>query len=163
VAGRVADGILCHSFTTEAYLRERTLPALLEARGNLDGFELSLPVFVVLGVDSAARSAAEAGVRGQIAFYGSTPAYKPVLELHGWGGLADELNALSRRQAWAEMGALISDDVLDAFAVAGSPAEVATALRVRFADVITRISLYAPYQADPEAVAAVVTALRTRR
>jgi probable F420-dependent oxidoreductase len=163
VAGRVADGMLCHSFTTEAYLRERTLPALLEARGSLDGFELSLPVFVVLGGDPQARSAAEAGVRAQIAFYGSTPAYKPVLELHGWGGLADELNALSRRQAWAEMGTLIGDDVLGAFAVAGSPPEVAAALRARFADVITRISLYTPYQADPEAVAAVVAALRTGR
>ncbi len=162
VAGRVADGMLCHSFTTEAYLRERTLPALLQARGSLDGFELSLPVFVVLGGDSQARSAAEAGVRGQIAFYGSTPAYKPVLELHGWGGLADELNALSRRQAWAEMGALISDDVLGAFAVAGSPAEVAAALHARFGDVITRISLYTPYRADPEEIDAVVTALRTR-
>jgi probable F420-dependent oxidoreductase len=160
VAGRVADGMLCHSFTTEAYLRERTLPALLEARGSLDRFELTLPVFVVLGDDPAKRSAAEVGVRAQIAFYGSTPAYKPVLELHGWGGLADELNALSRRQAWAEMGTLIGDDVLDAFAVAGSPAEVAAALRARFADVITRISLYTPYRADPQDIAAVVAALR---
>jgi probable F420-dependent oxidoreductase len=163
VAGRVADGMLCHSFTTEAYLRERTLPALLEARGSLDGFELSLPVFVVLGEDSRARSAAEAGVRAQIAFYGSTPAYKPVLELHGWGGLADELNALSRRQAWAEMGALIGDDVLDAFAVVGSPAEVAAALHARFADVITSVLLYVPYEPDPEDIAAVVAALRARR
>ncbi len=160
VAGRAADGMLCHSFTTETYLRERTLPALLEARGSLDGFELSLPVFVVLGEDPQARSAAEAGVRAQIAFYGSTPSYRPVLELHGWGGLADELNALSRRQAWAEMGTLISDDVLDAFAVAGSPAEVAAALQARFGDVITRISLYVPYRPDPEAIAAVAAALR---
>jgi probable F420-dependent oxidoreductase len=163
VAGRVADGILCHSFTTQAYLRERTLPALLEARGNLDGFELSLPAFVVLGGDSQARAAAEAGVRAQIAFYGSTPAYKPVLELHGWGGLADELNALSRRQAWAEMGTLIGDDVLDAFAVAGSPPEVAAALHDRFGDLITRISLYTPYRPDPEDIAAVVAALRAPR
>jgi probable F420-dependent oxidoreductase len=161
VAGRVADGLLCHSFTTEAYLRSRTLPALAAARGSLDGFTLSLPAFVVLGRDAKARSAAEAGVRGQIAFYGSTPAYKPVLELHGWGALADQLNALSRQQAWAEMGTLISDDVLDAFAVAGSPAEVAAALLARFGDVITRFSLYTPFQADAEDVDAVVTALRS--
>jgi alkanesulfonate monooxygenase SsuD/methylene tetrahydromethanopterin reductase-like flavin-dependent oxidoreductase (luciferase family) len=83
-----------------------------------------------------------------------------VLELHGWGGLADELNALSRRQAWAEMGQLISDDVLDAFAVAGSPAQVAAGLLSRFADVVTRISLYTPYLADPEDIAAVVAAVR---
>jgi alkanesulfonate monooxygenase SsuD/methylene tetrahydromethanopterin reductase-like flavin-dependent oxidoreductase (luciferase family) len=80
VAGRVADGMLCHSFTTEAYLRERTIPALRAVRGNLDGFELSLPVFVVLGGDDSVRAAAQAGVREQIAFYGSTPAYRPVLD-----------------------------------------------------------------------------------
>jgi probable F420-dependent oxidoreductase len=160
VAGRVADGMLCHGFTTEAYLRERTLPALKAARGNLDGFTLSLPAFVVLGSDEKARSQAEAGVRSQIAFYGSTPAYRPVLELHGWGGLSDELNALSRQHAWAEMGALISDDVLDAFAVCGGPADVAAALRARFADVISRITLYTPYRADEAEVAAVVAALR---
>jgi alkanesulfonate monooxygenase SsuD/methylene tetrahydromethanopterin reductase-like flavin-dependent oxidoreductase (luciferase family) len=114
----------------------------------------------VLGGDERARSAAEAGVRAQIAFYGSTPAYKPVLELHGWGGLADQLNALSRQQAWAEMGELITDDVLDAFAVAGTPAAVAAELRRRFGDLITRISLYTPYQADQREVAAVVAALR---
>jgi len=161
VAGRAADGILCHGFTTEAYLRERTLPALREARGSLDGFEVSLPAFVVLGQDEKARAAAETGVRGQIAFYGSTPAYKPVLELHGWGGLADQLNELSRQQAWAEMGTLIDDDVLGAFAVSGStPAEVAAGIKARFGDLITRLSFYTPYQADPEDVAALVAALR---
>jgi probable F420-dependent oxidoreductase len=161
VAGRMAEGILCHGFTTETYLRERTLPALREARGSLDGFEINLPVFIVLGKDAEARAAAETGVRGQIAFYGSTPAYKPVLELHGWGSLADRLNELSRQQAWAEMGALIDDDVLGAFAVTGeTPADVAAGISARFGDVITRLSFYAPYRADPEEVAALVSALR---
>jgi len=160
VAGRVADGMLCHSFTTEAYLRERTVPALRAARGDLSDFVLSLPAFVVLGDDEQARSQAEAGVRAQIAFYGSTPAYKQVLELHGWGALADQLNVLSRQHAWAEMGSLIGDEVLDAFAVAGSPAEVAAGLRTRFGDLVSRMSLYTPYQADAWQVAAVVAALR---
>ncbi len=160
VAGRVADGMLCHSFTTETYLRERTVPALLAARGSLDGFELSLPAFVVLGRDEQARAAAEAGVRAQIAFYGSTPAYRPVLELHGWAELHQQLNALSRQQAWAEMGTLISDDVLDVFAVAGDPQQVARALLGRFGDLVTRMSLYTPYAAEPEDIAAVVAALR---
>ena len=160
VAGRAADGMLCHSFTTEAYLRERTVPALRAARGSLDGFTLSLPAFVVLGSDERTRTEAEAGVRAQIAFYGSTPAYKPVLELHGWAELHQHLNTLSRQQAWAEMAALISDDVLDVFAVAGNPVEVAATLHGRFGDVISRISLYAPYQVDPDEVSAVVAALR---
>ncbi len=161
VAGRAADGMLCHSFTTEAYLRERTLPALAAARGNLDGFALCLAAFVVLGADEKSRAAAEKGVREQIAFYGSTPAYRPVLELHGWGNLGDQLNVLSRRQEWAEMGNLISDDVLSAFAVSGTPAHVAAALQQRFGDIITRMSLYTPYSCDPADIEAITTALRT--
>jgi probable F420-dependent oxidoreductase len=160
VAGRAADGILCHSFTTEAYLRERTIPALREARGSLDGFTISLPVLVVLGGDEKARAAAEAGVREQIAFYGSTPAYRPVLDLHGWGELHEQLNLLSRRQEWTAMGRLITDDVLSAFAVSGDAAAVAAGLIQRFGDVITRVSLYTPYQADPAAIAGVTAALR---
>jgi probable F420-dependent oxidoreductase len=157
VAGRVADGLLVHPLTSAAYLRERTVPALREAHGRpLDDFRLGLSAFVVLGADEAARSRAEQAVRGQIAFYASTPAYRPVLELHGWGELADKLNGLSRRQAWAEMTALIDDDVLDTFAVGG---DVARGLRERFAGLIDRISLYTPYEADPAAVAAVRTAL----
>jgi probable F420-dependent oxidoreductase len=163
VAGRVADGMLCHSFTTEAYLRERTIPALRAARGTLDGFELTLPVFVVLGSDDKARAAAETGVREQIAFYGSTPAYRPVLDLHGWGELHEKLNQLSRRQEWAAMGQLISDDVLNAFAIAGDPAQVATELLARFGDVVNRISIYTPYAPDTELLTALTAALRAAR
>jgi probable F420-dependent oxidoreductase len=161
VAGRVADGMLCHGFTTEAYLRERTIPALRAVRGSLHGFTLCLPVFAVLGSVPQERAAAEVGVRRQIAFYGSTPAYRPVLELHGWSELGQQLNVLSRRQEWAEMGELIDDDVLDAFAVSGSPVEVAAAIRQRFGDIATRISLYTPYHTDPDDLAATAAALRS--
>jgi probable F420-dependent oxidoreductase len=162
VAGRVADGIMCHSFTTVDYLREHTVPAIREARGDLGGFSLSLPAFAVLGADEADRAKAEKAVRGQIAFYGSTPSYREVLAMHGWGDLADSLNAMSRRQAWAEMGAAVTDDVLDAFAVSGDAAQVAAGLRARFGDLVTRISLYTPYAADPAQVAAVTEGLRGR-
>jgi probable F420-dependent oxidoreductase len=145
VAGRAADGLLVHPLTSPAYLRERTLPILREARGGeLKGFTLGLSAFVVTGADDHERQAAEAAVRGQIAFYASTPAYRPVLELHGWGELADRLNLLSRRQAWAEMAALITDDVLDTFAVTD-----AAGLRARFDGLIDRISFYTPYPIDP--------------
>jgi len=160
VAGRVADGMLCHSFTTEAYLRERTLPALRSARGSLDGFTLCLPVLAAIADDDEALAAAQTAVRAQIAFYGSTPAYRPVLDLHGWGDLHGQLNTLSRRQEWAEMGNLITDDVLDAFAVSGTPAEVAAAVLHRFGDVIDRISLYTPQPPERAAVRAVTNAMR---
>jgi probable F420-dependent oxidoreductase len=159
-AGRVADGLMVHSFTTADYLRERTLPTLRAARGDLDGFTLCLPALVVLGDDPAERAVAERAVRAQIAFYGSTPAYRGVLELHGWGELAERLNAMSRRQEWTAMGEAIDDDVLDAFAVSGDVAGVAAGLRGRFGDVIDRISLYTPYQVDPGRLAAVAGELR---
>jgi probable F420-dependent oxidoreductase len=160
VAGRVADGMLCHSFSTEAYLRQRTLPALQSARGSLDGFTLCLPVLAAIADDDKSLAAAQAAVRAQIAFYGSTPAYRPVLDLHGWGDLHEQLNHMSRRQEWAEMADLIADDVLDAFAVSGTPAEVAAAIWHRFGHVIDRISLYCPQPPDRAALTAVTATLR---
>jgi probable F420-dependent oxidoreductase len=156
VAGRVADGLIVHPLTSAQYLREKTVPALLTARDkpDLSDFTMMSNVLVVLGADEAERSRAEQAVRKQIAFYASTPSYRPVLELHGWGELADQLNALSRRQAWAEMTALIPDDMLDTFSVSG---DVARGLRERFGGLIDRISVYTPYDVDP----ALVTAVRT--
>ncbi|MFJ8959814.1 TIGR03617 family F420-dependent LLM class oxidoreductase [Lentzea sp. NPDC102401] len=138
VAGEVADGFLCHNFTTERYLREVTLPALERGRAKvgktLEGFEISGPVF------AATNDEEIADVKRQIAFYGSTPAYKPVLDLHGWGALHEELHRMSRRQQWTEMSELITDEVLAEFCVLGSPETVTDALLARYGDVVTRIS-----------------------
>ncbi|BCY07640.1 LLM class F420-dependent oxidoreductase [Actinoplanes sp. L3-i22] len=162
VAGRVADGLLVHPLTSVPYLRERILPALREARGgSLDGFNLGLSAMVVLGTDEERRATAEEAVRRQIAFYASTPSYRAVLDVHGWGELADRLNVLSRRQDWAAMTAEITDEVLDAFAVAGDPVAVAEKLKTRFGTDIDRISLYTPYDADRYQLAAVRSALRS--
>ncbi len=153
VAGEVADGFLCHGFTTESYLREVTLPALrrgLAASGRtLDQFEISGPAFVVTGGDEEEMVASAKGTRDQIAFYGSTPAYRGVLEHHGWGELQDELNALSKQGKWSEMGELIDDDMLATFAVVAKPEQVAAGLHERYGDVVDRISFYAPYRSDP--------------
>ena len=83
----------------------------------MEGFDISGPMFVVTGRDEAEMAAAAKGVQGQIAFYGSTPAYRKVLELHGWGDLQDELNRMSKEGRWAEMGDLIDDEMLETFAV----------------------------------------------
>jgi hypothetical protein len=93
---------------------------------------------------------ASQGTRQQIAFYGSTPAYKPVLEIHGWGGLQEELNALSKQGKWVEMGTLIDDEILNTFAVVGEPETIGPELHTRYGDVIQRISFYAPYQSNPD-------------
>ncbi len=158
VAGRSADGLLVHPLTSEAYLRERTVPILRSARGgSLDDFTVGLSAMAVVGADEKARAEAERAVRGQIAFYASTPAYRGVFDLHGWGDLADQLNVLSRRQSWSEMTDLITDEVLETFAVSGN---VAQALKARFAGTIDRISLYTPYDADPALLAQVREELR---
>jgi probable F420-dependent oxidoreductase len=160
VAGRVADGLMAHPLTSVRYLSERTVPALREARGSLDDYTLCLSAFVVLGDDEAARARAEQAVRGQIAFYASTPAYRAVLDLHGWADLAERLTVMSRRQAWTEMAAAVDDDVLDTFAVSGDAAAVAAGLRERFGGLVRRISLYTPYPVDPALTAAVTRNLR---
>jgi probable F420-dependent oxidoreductase len=153
VAGEAGDGLLVHSFTTERYLREVSLPALErgaaksgKTRANLT---VSYPGFIVTGANEAGMTAADKAVRQQIAFYGSTPAYRPVLELHGWGDLQPELNTLSKRGEWVKMGELIDDEVLDAFAIVCPIDEVATQVKARFGDVVDRFSFYAPYKMDP--------------
>jgi probable F420-dependent oxidoreductase len=154
VAGEVCDGFLCHGFTTERYLREVTLPALARGRAKagktMEGFDIVGPSFVVTGTTDEEMASASAGTRQQIAFYGSTPAYKPVLDMHGWGGLQEELNGLSKQGEWVKMGTLIDDEVLNTFAVVGAPEQVAPELHARYGDVISRISFYAPYRSDPD-------------
>jgi probable F420-dependent oxidoreductase len=154
VAGEVCDGFICHGFTTEKYLREVTIPALARGRAKvgktMEGFEIVGPSFVVTGNDESEMQAAAAGTRQQIAFYGSTPAYRGVLDIHGWGGLQDELNTLSKQGKWVEMGNLINDEILNTFAVVGTPEQVAPELKRRYDDVIQRVSFYAPYKSNPE-------------
>jgi probable F420-dependent oxidoreductase len=172
VAGEVADGLLVHGFTTEQYLREVTLPALDRglARGQggggiagreRSGFQVSYAGFVVTGKTDAEREAAATATKAQIAFYGSTPAYRPVLETHGWGDLQTELNTLSKRGEWAAMAGLISDDILDTFAVVAPPKEVAAGVKARFGDLVDRFSFYAPYEENRETWQEILAGFRT--
>ena len=164
VAGEVCDGFICHAFTTERYLREVTIPALergaARAGRTLADLEVSGPAFVVTGTDEESMERSKAGTRQQIAFYGSTPAYKGVLDLHGWGDLQGELNLMSKAGKWTEMGELIDDEILEAFAVVAEPQQIASGFAERFGDVVDRLSFYAPYQSDPEIWLPVLEALR---
>ena len=107
-------------------------------------------MFVVTGTTEEEVAWARIGTKRQIAFYGSTPAYRGVLELHGWGDLQGELNRLSKQGEWETMGDLITDDILDAFAVTGQPEDIPKLMLARYGDVLDRISFYAPYQSDRE-------------
>jgi probable F420-dependent oxidoreductase len=145
VTGEVADGLLCHVFTTDRYLRETTLPALTagaEAAGrDRADVEVCLPVLLVTGRDEAERDAVATAARGQLAFYGSTPAYRSVLDAHGWGDLHDELHAASLRGEWERMPELIDDEVLATFAVVTEPESAGADIRARFGGLADRISL----------------------
>lgn len=143
VAGEVADGMIVHAFSTRKYIDEVTLPAIergLATAGRArSDFQLTCPIFIVTGDDPKSWEANRTAVSKQLAFYGSTPAYRPVLELHGWGDLQGELNHLSKQGQWDEMGARITDEILDAFAVVGQPDEIAGMIQKRYGDVIDRM------------------------
>ena len=164
VAGEVGDGLLVHGFTTERYLREVSLPALERGAAKSGktraDLTVSYPGFVVTGASVEDVARATKAVREQIAFYGSTPAYRSVLELHGWGDLQTELNTLSKRGEWVKMGELIDDDVLDAFAIVSPIEQVAGKVKARFGDIVDRFSFYAPYKIEPEIWRAVLAGFR---
>ena len=107
------------------------------------------PGFVVTGLDDEAIEEATTATRRQMAFYGSTPAYRPVLELHGWADLQTELHAMSKRGEWTAMGALITDEILETFAVVGRPDDVGRELHRRYGDVVSRVTSYERPKPDP--------------
>lgn len=152
-AARGADGLLVHAFSTPAYLEAVTLPSLAEGlaeRGaTLDSFEVSCRVFLATGRTEEEVHAAAHAIRGRIAFYGSTPAYQPVLEHHGWAELGRELGRLSRTDdpgRWATMTGLVDDEVLRTFAVIGSPGAAAAEVARRYDGLADRLWYYTPYQ-----------------
>lgn len=152
-----ADGLLVMPFGSKRFLHEATLPAVrdgLAAAGRDEGELAIVPEIIVSAGDN------HDAARRLLAFYGSTPAYRPVLEVHGWGDLQPELNALSKQGRWAEMGSLIDDDVLHTIAACGSPAEIAAHIRDRVDGVADRICLYQPGPIAVESLAQIVDALR---
>jgi probable F420-dependent oxidoreductase len=153
VAGEAGDGMIVHGFTTYRYLREVTIPALergaAKAGKTRKDLTVSYPGFVVTGEGEDFETAKTATKR-QIAFYGSTPAYRPVLELHGWGEIGDELNIMSKRGEWEAMGERITDEMLDAFAVVAPIEKVPALVGERFGDLVDRFSFYAPYRLNAD-------------
>jgi probable F420-dependent oxidoreductase len=163
VAAEVADGLIVHGFTTERYLREVTWP-LIEAGLSESGrgrkqFTVSYPGLLATGETEAQLATAIAAVRGQLAFYASTPAYRAVLDLHGWGDLHTELHRLSVRQEWARMPGLIDDTVLRAFAVVAPPEQAGPEIFRRYGDLADRYTLYTPYPLGDQVRRRIVSSL----
>lgn len=156
-AAEHADGLLVMPFSSKRFLHEVTMTNVLDglsaAGRSVDDFVVIPEVIVSVGEDHSAA-------RRLLGFYGSTPAYRPVLEAHGWGDLQPELNALSKQGRWQEMGALIDDDVLNTIAACGTPAQVAAHIRDRVDGISERICLYQPGPVAPETLGEIVDALR---
>jgi len=142
VAAEVADGVLCHSFTTPKYMHEVTIPAieksLAETGRDRKKFDIVAQLFTVIGDTDEEISKGLQFIRSQISFYGSTPAYKGVLECHGWYDLQPQLQALSKQGKWDEMAKLLTDEVVQTFAVIGTPEQVADKLVELYAGKVDR-------------------------
>jgi probable F420-dependent oxidoreductase len=161
-AAEVADGLLVMPFHSHRHFRERTLPAVAEglARSGREAVPIFPQAIVAMGHTQDEQARALLGVRALLAFYGSTPAYRPVLEVEGWGELQPELNALSKTGNVAAMVALVDDTMARTLAVVGSPAECAAEIERRFGDVADRVCAYFPgYDAPLEQVSALAAAL----
>jgi probable F420-dependent oxidoreductase len=163
VAGEVADGMIIHPFSNVPYIESVTLPAiergLAKAGRSRDDFEISYSSFVVTGRDEAEFAASKKAAKERIAFYGSTPAYKGVLDAIGVGELQGELNAMSKQGRWQEMGELITDDIINAFGVMGEPGDIAPEMLKRYASFTDRTSASFPVSDDSERDA-IIAALR---
>ncbi|MCK0518846.1 TIGR03617 family F420-dependent LLM class oxidoreductase [Williamsia sp. DF01-3] len=156
----VADGLLVMPFGSKRFLHESTLPAVREGLAAAGRSESDFEVVpeIIVSVDTG-RDDDHASTRMLLAFYGSTPAYRPVLDAHGWGDLQPELNAMSKQGRWQEMATLIDDEILHTIAACGTPSEVAAHIRDRVDGVSDRICLYQPGPIEVDALAEIVDEL----
>jgi len=164
MAGEVADGFIAHPFATRRSLTEHVLPALESGLARAGRSRTDIQVIAATLVVTAERDedlpAIRQAVKKQLAFYGSTPAYRPTLASEGYDDLHPELNRLSKAGRWDEMAGLIDDELLDAIAVVGSRRGIAAQLRARLADVADAVSLTNNRAPDPKHWSDVVAELR---
>jgi probable F420-dependent oxidoreductase len=167
MAAEVGDGVLVHPFSTAASLRQLTLPAIGEglARAERERGDLEVVVvnLIATGDDGAELDRAVDVVRGQIAFYGSTPAYAAILECNGWESLHPRLNQLSKEGRWDDMPALIPDEVLESIAIVGRRDDIAGQIRSKVAGVADTVSLECTRRPDPGHFADICAALKADR
>lgn len=144
VAAEVADGLIIHPFSNEKYIREVTLPAvekgLMKSGRNREDFEITYSPFIISGGDEKTFNEQKAAAKSRISFYGSTPAYKNVLAVHGWGDMQGELNKMSKQGQWQEMAELVTEDMLNVFGVMGEPGSLVKEIKSRYGDFVDRTS-----------------------
>jgi probable F420-dependent oxidoreductase len=143
LVGELCDGMHVHAFTTRRYLQEVTYPHLEKglAKSGRDRSQVSLngAAFIITNEQEKLEA------KKQIAFYASTPAYRGVLDLHGWGELQDELTKMTQAGQWNRLHEAITDEILAEFAVTAGPDEIGAAVRERFEGLLDRVAFYMPY------------------
>ncbi len=164
-AGEVADGWVTHPFHSLRYLESFALPAIADGRARRGSagsgdFHVVAQVLVVTGSDEGEMAAAREAVRAQIAFYASTKTYRPVLEAEGEGELQGELRSLTRQGRWSEMAALVTDAMLERYAIADQPEAAGRELRRRYAKIAGRVAIATPMLLRPETASRLVAGFR---
>ena len=148
LAGELCEGFHAHPLHSARYLRERVLPnieiGLMQSGRQRHSIEISSSIFVIPTDNPAEAAKYESEIREQISFYASTPPYRPVFDLEGWGNAADELKALASRGKWSEMPALITDEMLDRFALRGTWVDLPEKVLKKYDGLLDRVSYYFP-------------------
>ena len=149
LAGELCEGFHVHPFHSPEYVRRTVIPAIAEgarqANRDLDQVTLATSAFVITGENRESATEQRESVRAQISFYASTPTYRTVLEAHGWEEVGERLGTMAREKKWREMPALITDEMLAAFAIEAAPDEIGPALKERYDGLIDRVALYLPF------------------
>ena len=165
LAGELSDGVLIHPFSSRKFLDEVTIPALSEGAiktGRKDKPKLIPNAIICTYRSDEEHEKAITGAKFNLAFYGSTPAYKVTLDVHGWGEMQPVLNRLTKEGKWKEISSIIDDEVLHTLAVVGEPSEVGSQLVERFGDVADRMGISVPYDAPTDLLAEVVESVRDK-
>ena len=164
VAGEAADGIIVHPFNTRPFLEHEQAPLLTDALASKgrkrEDFIVQAGAMVVTGNNEQEYEAALGTIKGLLGFYGSTPAYVPPMKAVGLDGLQPALNRLSKEGAWDKMAGLVDDEFVSHFAVCGEPKDIARQLWARYGDLVDRLSIYAPYQSQPDVWPGIIAELK---
>lgn len=146
LAGEVSDGFHVHPFHTRRYLKEVVLGAIAEGAAStgreLGDIDISSAIFVAAGDNQAEIDAAIGFVRQQVAFYASTPSYAPVMDLHGWGDIREQLSRMAIRKQWEKMSPLVTDDMVEQFAIICTWDQLPEKIREKYDGLLDRVTLY---------------------
>ena len=164
--GQVCDGLAWHQFHTARYLQEVVVASAragAQAAGrDPNALQFHGAAFIATGATQSDLERGREAVKKEIAFYASTPAYHPVLALHGWQDVGEKLHQMSRENKWDAMSAEITDEIVDAFAVTADYDHIADKLKERYGAFASGVTFSFPTKtpADEERLAAIVQQIK---